>query len=156
MSNSPLRWILIVVVLLAGLVIGGWYGPGLLIKANATADWPTVQGEVVECGTEAPAKSGQSWHLALFYRYELDGAVYRSNRWNVHGTRKLDGRGEAEALARNYAPGDAITVHYDPENPSNAVLEPGGSGEAWLVIGLGVLIAIFATRIAARRLLARR
>lgn len=146
----------VVILALLALGVGGWYGPRMLMEARASADWPTVTGEVTGGEVLPPGKSGESWRLALRYRYELAGAVHTSNRWDVHGMRRFDTRAEAEAALGASPPGTEVAVHYDPEAPGEAVLRPGGTGRAWIMIGLGGLIALVAARMAGRLLIRRR
>ena len=142
----------VVLLALIALGVGGWYGPRVLMEAKASADWPTVAGEVLGGEVLPPAKSGQSWRLSLRYRYELDGAVHTSNRWDIHGMRRFDSRAQAEAALEASPVGSAVEVHYDPEAPGEAVLQPGGTGRAWILIGMGGLVALVAARLAGRLL----
>ena len=156
MSNSISRWVLIAIVFIAGLGVAGWYGPSQLFEARATEDWPVAEGHVESSQLLPPHKSGQSWRVSVAYSYEVDGAVYHSNRWDVNGERKLDSRGEAELSVDQHRVGSTVSVYYDPEQPGQAVLETGGSGHAWLLILFGVILLVFATRVAAKRFFKRR
>jgi hypothetical protein len=146
MLNSPTKRVLSLVVMLVGLFIACWMGPRALVEAGATADWPSVAGEVVSCEVTAPTKTGGSWRVAMFYAYQLGEARYRSNRWDVHGEQRFSSRGAAEAAAAAYAVGAPIEVLYDPENPSSSVLVAGGKLRAWGLIGFGLLIALAGAR----------
>ena len=59
----------------------------------------------------------------IVYGYEVDGHAYQSNRIAFGGkTQSTSKRLVGGSLAR-YKVGDAVTVYYDPANPSEAVLE---------------------------------
>ncbi|MCB9913709.1 MAG: DUF3592 domain-containing protein [Planctomycetes bacterium] len=139
----------IVILLLVALAVGGWYGPRLLVEARATAAWPRAAGEVVARDVQPPPKPGESWRLALRYRYELDGVVYRSDRWDVHGPALFATRAAAEQAAAELPPGSTVEVRYDPQDPARAVLHAGGTGRAWGFIALGGLVVLVAARLLA-------
>jgi hypothetical protein len=56
------------------------------------------------------------------YSYRVDGREYHSTQIAFGG--KLAGSEElAQAKAARYPQGADVVVHYDPKNPSNAVLD---------------------------------
>lgn len=95
----------------------------------AAADWPTVTGQL-------DVRHGVSTRTRHFrFDYEVAGERYRGQ--------------DAAFLAppmyrpgRHWEPGP-VTVHYDPDRPSRAVLEPGVSwlGFAWSLLAPIALIA---------------
>ena len=115
----------------------------LLWAGNDSLNWPTVSGTVIEATATpvAGARTGGGWQVRVEYRYELDGQVYSSDR--LFYTRRLGGR--TEQMARDelvhYVPGGAVLVHYHPERPERAVLNPGADTRAFfgLVVGFGLL-----------------
>ncbi len=149
--NSLLRWLSIAVVLVAGLGFAGWYGPARLTEAHATADWPAVVGAVVSAEVSAPDQEQMMWRVTVGYRYEVDGVVYRSTRWDVNGPLEVRTREQAESLLGRYPVGGAVSVYWNPEQPGQAVLEPGGSGRGWAGVGFGLLLLVIGVREAAKR-----
>lgn len=96
-------------------------------QARASQDWPTVQGEVTTYEYEQVRRSETDIQrdagpenirretvqvLDWAYTYTVDGTTYTSRRgdWGGRDRRSAYGRG-AE-----------VTVHYDPDDPSSAVL----------------------------------
>jgi len=125
---------------LVGLLIGV---PLLLIwfylrrQAQASLRWPTVPGRIVDSrliqtrdadGDAAPT-------AAVTYAYAAGGVALQGNRVSIGGR-------DARAVVERYPAGTDVQVAYDPNKPSSAVLEPGGSGmKALLTIGVIVIVA---------------
>jgi hypothetical protein len=82
------------------------------------------------------------------YEYEIDGQLHVGNRIRV-----TDGSssnvGVAEAKAAEYPAGRVVTVHYDPDNPDAAVLEPGVDRNSVTLAVVGVVFVGVALFIAA-------
>jgi hypothetical protein len=104
--------------------------------ASASASWPTTSGIITTSGVieEVIQDQGNSdkSRVRWIHRYQVDlrYAYQVANRdfvgttanwgWtDVYGLREL-----AEKAASPYSPGQPVAVHYDPEQPGNAVLEP--------------------------------
>lgn len=110
----------------------------LMKRANArsepTATWPVVTGKVVRSELHhapgATARRGvqfgdDSLRLRFRYTYAVGGASFESDqvtRDNAHA-------GDMERTwAKRYPVGAAVTVHYNPSDPSVAVLETRAFG----------------------------
>lgn len=95
--------------------------------ARASKKWPRIQGKVVESGTQRMSGfEGIATAASVRYTYEVDGREYMSDRISM-GQYGTGGGGHAKAEAAKYPVGKIITVHYDPKNPAQSVLEPGGA-----------------------------
>jgi len=73
----------------------------------------------------------------LRYSYEIDGRKYRGDRYALWGSMQAN-EDEVRAYANDHPSGEAVTVFYDPQNPAEAVLQPGADkdgGEAFLTLG---------------------
>lgn len=115
-------------------------------KAEASKQWMPVNGRVVESHVEVRQGYSEdhgtthSYAPHVEYEYEVNGITYRSDRLQP-GTRVfISSRGRAEAEVARYAPGTPVTVYCDPANPAEAVLQPGKSSKAGLVIGIVFLV----------------
>ena len=90
--------------------------------------WPTTEGRVVAAGP--------------VYDYEVDGVSYQSARVRI--------REPLTALLApsrsDLAPGQAVSVAYDPREPEHAVLEPGSPAASLGFVALGVVLAIIGGR----------
>ena len=100
-------------------------------QAAEASGWPVTGGHVVASTVEhyrTRVGGARSGTLATFYEpvieysYRVDGREYHSTQISFGG--KLAGSEElARAKAARYPSGTDVSVHYDPKNPSNAVLD---------------------------------
>lgn len=110
-------------ILLVGLTVRDF------ARARASFSWPTVSGVVLsdpEWSAESPR-----------YAYVVAGQTHESRR--VGFFRPPFSGGDYGRLQ----PGDPVTLHVDPDNPSVAVIEPGGSGLVFLVLSLIAALFVF-------------
>ncbi len=126
---------LVGVFLLAG-------GIRLHARARASERWPRVEGKVI---TSEPVGYRGEKYAHVEFEYSARGKTYTSNRLGVVGSDAgsfFDPR--ASTILTRYPLSTPVSVSYDPDNPSFAVLEPGLSrqGRATLVAGT-VLGALF-------------
>ena len=78
-------------------------------------DWPMAEGEI----TRSERRRANSRLKRLEYRYAVAGQEYTG--WRAAYVRVPYWR----PTYKLYRPGRAVAVRYDPENPAEAVLEPG-------------------------------
>lgn len=126
-------------------------------EAQVSLGWPTVPGKVTGSRIavkveERDANSPRTtrYQLEVEYAYRVGDRDYRGNRLKWGWTKSYYNRRHAEADLAAYAAGTEVVVHYDPANPSHAVLDPTSKsgmplrlivGGALIVAGVLVLIA---------------
>ena len=106
--------------------------------------WPSTRGRIIDAQMlSAESEPGQppTWWLELKYSYELKGEQYQGRRIRTGGPVLLANKSLVEKAAEQYTPGKEVSVFYNPENPSEAVLEKGSS-RGWLLIAVGTLILL--------------
>ena len=113
-------------------------------KGARTSKWPSVPG-VVESAAIATSVSGgkhrtTNYHCRVSYRFEAGGATRHGSR--IRATGERTGESDAREDLGRYPPGAPCTVHYDPADPTETCLEPGGNAGALAGMGLGVLIVL--------------
>jgi hypothetical protein len=72
--------------------------------------------------------------LVVAYRYKVRDRDYSSGRITLADFSSTTGR--AQGIVNRYLDGAAVTVYYNPVDPSDAVLERGATS------GIGVLFTI--------------
>ncbi len=107
-------------------------------RENATQTWPTVSGEITASKINRRHDSEQGYveYPHVSYTYEVNGKKHHSS--NIMAGGELGGVKVESTLAR-YPLGSQVTVYYDPQNPKDAVLEPGNktiSKGLWLMLAL--------------------
>lgn len=137
------------------------FGLGLLLcmfayaqwrMSKAARGWPVVAGKVVRSEVESyrerrlgGAVEGTMATLhrpVVEYAYAVAGQEYRSAQIGLNVARS-GAMAWAEGVARKYPQDAAVAVRYDPDNPSNAVLENPGS-VSWYLLTLAFLAFAFA------------
>ena len=140
--------------LLIAFCLGGVFfllGIGLAIfgfvqrkKAKTTETWPTASGSIVSSRLDQNTRTERrdnrtytstSYTPIVEYTYEIGGKTYQGNRVFPGASMSYD-HGTAQGIVNRYQPGAAVTVHYDPADPAQAVLETKSKGgNLFLIIG---------------------
>lgn len=126
--------ITLIIALCLGGVFGG-LGIGLLLFGNnqrkrggVSQNWPAVMGTVLSANlSQQSRRNSQGYHDVTYapvveYTYEVNGNSYRSDKINSGWTVSYD-LSTAQNKINQYQPGASVTVHYNPANPADAVLE---------------------------------
>jgi hypothetical protein len=118
--------------------------------AEVSRSWPVARGTVQTSEVlDRQTRTGHMYKLALSYTYEIagvrytgDGLAFAPDYWSDLA--------EVRKLALKYPAGTSIDVHYDPLDPSFAVLETTAeyAGQTTLVIGLMVVAPVVASLVA--------
>lgn len=145
-----LKTVLLLICLLgASMTVFGIYFIGL---GYAARDWPMVEGQVISTsvrvdtsmsdeGDRSQREAARRYYPEISYRWTLGGQSYTGSRYRLGTTyAKFKTKTEAQSAAAAYPPDSAITVHYDPEHPDQAVLDPAPSAGIYVPLPLGLLI----------------
>ncbi len=136
-------------------IVGLWTGFKQLRNRAALDRWPITKGKVIERGTFTPdyASGPPAFRHAplVKYVYQVDGKGFTSNsirpkriQQPQHNTKKW-----AQQAANKFA--DEVTVHYNPQDPSESFLVQTPSILLYVVIagaGFAILfgLVLFATK----------
>ncbi len=114
-----------VLSILAGLGLAG-FGLREARIAAESGRWPATPGVVRDSLVESQTEKGaaEAHRTVVLYTYFVDGAGYLADRVSQSDAWSAD-RAAAEAIVEKYPPGAQVSVHYNPENPGEAFLEPG-------------------------------
>jgi hypothetical protein len=143
------------------MVLAGFWaiGAGLrqIRRASRTRRWVTTEG-VIQSSTVArrdpPPRDpnedeDDSFRPLPLYRPELR-YTYRVGDQSFTGSRvdvqevEVSSEERVRKIVDRYARGAKVTVHYDPSNPSQSVLEPGAHATTWVLPTIGVTFLIVA------------
>lgn len=125
----------------SGLTI--WGVKSFLAARNST-NWPTVMGVVKSSNLARKDGHGSGYRADILYEYTVNGVLYSSDEVFYQGSSTYGRASEARKTLNRYPAGRQVVVHYRPENPEIAVLEPGvkpvqyalmGGGLSFLIIG---------------------
>lgn len=120
------------------------YGFMQIQAAQASKSWPMTTGTVVysEMGRHRNRESGTSYSAEVEYEYRVDGELLSNNRIQF-GNWNHNKASSARKVLNRYKKGTEVTVHYNPEDPYEAVLEPGVQAETWFLPIFGSAFAVF-------------
>ncbi len=114
-------------------------------RAAESASWPTAPGVVTESRVvrSAGRAGGRIRHRSsahIEYAFDASGVHRTASRVGFRmGSTSED---SAREVVARYPVGTAVTVHYSPEDPALACLEPGTDEWQWvpIVIGAGAVL----------------
>lgn len=149
-----------VILGVVGLVVLVW-GFLRMRQTARTKHWPTVKGTIrssTVASREAPAMRQDSsddddapkpppqtlYRPQVEYTYTVDGQTYTGTELG-RDVVEVSSRQHAQAHAARYVPRTPVTVFYDPNDPSQALLEPGVQASSWAIPGAGAACLIVTT-----------
>lgn len=114
-------------------------------RGSTSAGWPRVIGNVIS--SEAPMSpatdDGPASSAYVRYRYEVGGREYRGDRLrfgSMFGSSDLG----AQSDVLDYRPGRTVQVAYNPDDPSDSVLEPGAPAVLWIATIVAYSMLLYA------------
>jgi hypothetical protein len=137
--------VLIILIFLAvGLALLARGGRALIL-CRKSASWPTVPGTVVASRIHENRDSeGSTFEANLSYEYRVGGRTYRGGRLEWTGGVANGLLARHQRIVAAYPPGRAVTVCYDPTDPSRSALEPRRMREALILLAIGAGLTAFA------------
>jgi hypothetical protein len=121
--------VVLLAVFLAPLAYSIW-------RTHASQTWPSTVGTILESGTTQNYRGRV--HPSVKYSYAVGGAAYEG--WTIQLSAEYAGAAQAREIAQRFRAGP-VQVYYDPNNPAEAVLQPGGNARVqWFMLGIGSLI----------------
>ena len=146
-------------VVLIPLALGGIFavlGVILLVigrrdqaRARKAEAWPTLNGMIsssrIDKQTRTDRSQGRTYTRTTYapvveYTYEVGGRTFQGNKIFPGANMSFD-LGTAQGIINRYQAGQPATVHYDPADPTQAVLETKSKG-ANLMLILGAVFAV--------------
>ncbi len=125
-------------------IFTAWIAEAIRRSLAAARKWPTVPGRIATSevqsfeGYSKADKNGRTtlqtfYKSVLLYSYTVNGRAYTGT--NVGTTSQVTANWEAPArrLVSRYKVGQVVTVHHDPKNPSEAMLDPTVPLWSWLI-----------------------
>ena len=92
--------------------------------------WPTTSGRVTQSRIEVREHRTQPTDYVDFieYEYSVNGRMYRGRTVDLR-IRNVHDRAAMQAFVSSYPVGRQVPVHYDPQNPNDALLVVGPANE---------------------------
>ncbi|MBA2113521.1 DUF3592 domain-containing protein [Bremerella alba] len=128
------------------------YGIYQLDQASRTTQWPSVRGEILECKLRSHTSDHkETWACSVKYAYDVDGQFYEGDRI-AYGYSGTNNKSMHSSLQKKLSRSRYVSVHYNPQNPSESSLATGIHrsgylpvvfGGAWLAFCGGIFSLIF-------------
>jgi hypothetical protein len=123
-----------------------YYARRVSAKAQESLLWPSTEGTIshsavlMQTQQTSSSTNTANYKADVAYRYKVHDRDYSSGRITLADYSSTASR--AEGIVNRYPSGAPVTVYYNPGDPSDAVLERGGtSGIRVLYIIGGVFAA---------------
>jgi hypothetical protein len=149
-------------------VCGGFFflltlaiGAGLLVysanskkKAGASQLWPGAPGTVTVSEVRQSSSTDDDGHITFSYyprveyTYTAAGQSYTSKQVAFGGERGYGSPDRARQDLAKYPAGSAVTAYYNPEKPSEAVLERAAGSGAKTAKTMGIIVLVMSFCIA--------
>ena len=111
------------------------------VSAILSSRWPTVRGRITESTfLETGDGEGMSFRAAIAYAYTVDGVFHTAKRVRFGDRVELPFPRTPARMVDAYPLGREVDVRYNPNDPAEAVLEPGPS---LFIVGGIVLGVVF-------------
>jgi len=150
LKKSQSKFAVRISVFFALLAIVGTFICGVVIlylQYKYTYVYPSVQGEIVETTVnynqiQSPERRPVSVSPHAVYKFVVDGKEYVGKKINIYKSfsySNLDpdaATATADKFLEKYPIGSKVTVHYNPENPEDAIIDAGFD-----LVGIGVTVA---------------
>jgi len=127
---------------LVGLGVGYGLAVRPAMESISARSWPTVGGVVSRSEVEThsgSSDSGPTYSINMEYHYRVDGRAYTGTRYDTR-VGSSSGWDDKMAVVRANPPGTRVTVHYDPKNPSRALLSTAVARDVYFI---GIFAGVF-------------
>lgn len=113
-----------------------------LREHRASLHWPSVEGTILQSErVRVSGRGSPSYYAKTAYTYKVNGTTYTSSQISLW-TDYLAGVA-GDHFLNSHPTNSTVTVHYNPQDPTNAVLLPGADERAnrtWMVVGAVILL----------------
>ena len=112
-------------------------------KAGESLSWPSITGTIAETevresrNTNDDGRVDVSYYPQVTYTYEVAGQSHRSHRIAFGAITPVRNVTQVQKALTQYPVGTPISVYYNPDKPSEAVLErTAAHTQALIIIGV--------------------
>jgi len=122
----------------------GVYG---LIKGVDTLNWLALEGVITESKIiHRSAANGGGWRKMsrIKYKYTVNNKSYVSDRIYISPVDFFKNQVYAKSYAKKYKNNQTVKIYYNPESPSNSVIEKGINMRVYLTLAVGLFFILVA------------
>jgi hypothetical protein len=143
LGNMKLLWALIFSLSGVVLCIMALY---YFRQARESKSWPSTPGIIISSGVcrvaDVSDHEETQFKAEIRYSYTIDQDTYTSNRIRILPNMPTASSVLASKSIATYPMDSPVTVYYNPDRPTQAVLEPGVTVDliAFMIIGIALLV----------------
>jgi hypothetical protein len=118
-------------------------------KVRASKNWPSTEARILSSYVEqrqshSSEGNSTSYYPIVMYEYQIAGQPLRNNRISFGMEIGFGWAGAAQNTVNKYPAGTTHPVYYNPENPTQAVLEQtAGASSRVLTCAVVFIVLIF-------------
>ena len=141
-ASTKLKLFLLVISAVGlSITAGGGY---FVYSAWQSRSWPTVEGQITDSKVERERSIGDAdedaqYKAVVKYSFTLNGQEYTGERV-AFGIGTSNRSADARKIVNQYPSGQTVEIHYNPIDPSEAVLETDVGGFAIIALIVGAII----------------
>lgn len=104
--------------------------------------WPTTDGTVVSTRVISPTGKANKYIAEITYTYSVGGKEYQSNNYKATSARGTSQW--ARELIEQHPVDSKVPVHYNPNKPEDAIVEPGLQSDNYIMtfVPLGMVLVL--------------
>jgi hypothetical protein len=122
------------------LMLNGWER---IANARTSAPWPTVRGVIVGADVyPLHTSEGRRWRPVITYQYLAHGRELTGTRLSLQEPASGYDERTARQIVARYRLQTAVTVYYNPQRFTEAVLEQSVPRSAYYSLAIGALLAL--------------
>ena len=131
MIEMTLSTIVVFIIILFFAVAGGYMLYKLLkniVLYLQSKRWMRTEGQILFAGVDSQTSievdgPHTTYQAKVIYRYTVSGNTYDHNQIAFNSDLRTENYQKQAEIASQYAPGEAVTVYYNPNHPENAIIE---------------------------------
>ena len=122
--------IILSLFIIAGVFASLW-GWRIIARGRETLAWPKTNGTITQ---SEPASDADDLLPLIGFSYQVDNKNYQQTH---HFPASVTPSPElSKSYLEKYPVGTSLPVHYHPDDPENATIEPGLANGDWFVFAL--------------------
>jgi hypothetical protein len=145
--KSPLARLglfLAAVLCLIAAPVAGYFTVVRFMAASASVNWPTAEATIIESSVHEWRNAKRpSYEPKVRYRYQVEERERIGTAISANDV-GYGSRDEATAIVNRYPAGSKHSVHYDPNDATNAFLEPGVTGRTYFFFLIPLMLLVTA------------
>ena len=160
-GNKAAAWIAPPVLALFGVILL-LVSVSMIRKSAAAAGWPTVDGRVSrstvvsEQSRDDKGRTTVMYAADIVFDYTVKDRSFSSTTLSPGGRSSSSMSSMAESTVGKYPSGSKVTVHYNPDAPSEAFLETSAGILPWILLPVSLVLFALAVGVVFAILKARK